>query len=234
MAKNTRGTKMTAKGEALRNAILDTAARLFLERGTNGTSMQDIADALGVTRTAVYYYFKNKDEILVTFSERIVLAAKDFTAKLATRTDLDPVEALRQLVEHHTSLILSRPLEFRVGDREERYLPQKHRLAVLAARRAVLENFTQVIERGIKMGHLRVVDPRLAAFSLIGMCNWAAWWYKPEGRLSSREIAAIVGDLAVHSLKREDGRKLKNGNVRDSLRALREDVSFLERALAEL
>src|SRR3954465_7489134 len=116
MANSTRHTKMTAKGEALRNAILDAAARLFLERGSAGTSMQDIAEALGVTRTAVYYYFKNKDEILVTFAERIVLTAKAFTEKLATRTDLDPVDTLRQLVEHHTSLILSRPLEFRVGD----------------------------------------------------------------------------------------------------------------------
>lgn len=75
-------------------------------------------------------------------------------------------------------------------------MPQKHRAAVLAARRAVLENFTQVIERGIKMGHLRVVDARLAALSLIG-----------------------------------DRRKLKDANVHESLRALREDVSFLERAL---
>jgi AcrR family transcriptional regulator len=231
MAKTTRRT--TAKGDALRNAILDAAARLFIERGLGGTSMQDIAEALGVTRTAVYYYFKNKEQILVTFSERILLAAKDFAAQLATRTDLDPVEALQRLVEHHTRLILSHPLEFRVGDRHELYLPPKHRAAVQAARRSVLENFTRMIERGIRTGHLRMVDARIAAFSLIGMCNWAAWWYQPGGRLSAKEIAAVVADLAVHSLKREASRKLKDANVHDSLRALREDVSFLERVLAE-
>lgn len=223
----------TGKREASRNAILDAASRLFIERGLSGTSMQDIAKALGVTRTAVYYYFKNKDEILVTLSERILLAAKDFAAQLATRTDIDPVEALQRLVEHHTRLILSHPQEFRVGDRHELYLPPKHRAAVQAARRAVLENFTRVIERGIRMGHLRPVDARIAAFSLIGMCNWSAWWFKPGGRLSAKEIAAVVADLAVHSLKREAGRKLKDANVHDSLRALREDVNFLERVLAE-
>src|SRR5262245_15886917 len=161
-----RPAKRSAKGEAFRNAILETAAGLFLERGLAGTSMQDIADALGVTRTAVYYYFRNKDEIHVAFSERVALAAKDLTEKPAKRTDLDPVEALRQLVENHTSLVLSQQLEFRAGGRDQRYLPPKHREVVLHARRAVLENFVQVIERGMKMGRLRVVDPRLAAYCL--------------------------------------------------------------------
>lgn len=207
-------TRMTAKGEALRSAILDTAARLFRDRGLGGTSMQDIADTLGVTRTAVYYYFKNKEEMLHTFSEQIVLAAKTYTDQLATRDDLDPLDALRQLVRHHTALVLQWPLEFRVADREERALSRKHLAAVLAARRVVLENFTQVIERGIRKGHLRAVDARLAAFSLIGMCSWSAWWYKPNGRLSAKEIAAGVSDLAVHALKRDGRRKLKNGNER--------------------
>jgi hypothetical protein len=83
----------------------------------------------------------------------------------------------------------------------------------------VLENFTRMIERGIRTGHLRPVDTRIAAFSLIGMCNWAAWWYQPGARLSAKEIAAVVADLAVHSLKREASRKLKDANVHDSLRA---------------
>ena len=195
-------SKATAKGAALRSAILDVAARLFIERGFGSTNIRDIADALGVTRTAVYYYFRSKDDILVTFSERILRASKDFTTQLATRTDLDPEEALRRLVEHHAGLILSRPLEFRVGDRDERHLPSKHRAAIRAARRAVLDNFAQVITRGIRLRRLRAVDARVAAFSLIGMCSWAAWWYQPGGRLSATEIAAIVADLAVHSLKR--------------------------------
>jgi AcrR family transcriptional regulator len=222
----------TTKGEALRNAILEAAAKLFLDRGFGSTSIQDIADALGITRTAVYYYFKNKDEIHVAFSERIVLAAKDATGQLAKRTDLDPVEALRRLVQNHTALVLSRQLEFRAGGRDQRYLPPKHRAVVLEARRTVLENFTQVIERGMKLGRLRTVDARLAAYCLIGMCNWSAWWYEAGGQRSIKEVADMIADLAVHSLKREDRRTLKKGNVRESLHALRDEMKFLERALA--
>ena len=60
----TANMKPTIKGEVLRKAILDAASKLFIERGLGGTSMQDIAEALGLTRTAVYYYYRNKEAIL--------------------------------------------------------------------------------------------------------------------------------------------------------------------------
>lgn len=59
-AQNGRAGRPSMKGEVLRRAILETAVTLFIERGTAGTSIQDIAESLGLTRTAVYYYFKKK------------------------------------------------------------------------------------------------------------------------------------------------------------------------------
>ena len=225
-------TMPTMKGEALRNAILDAASKLFTERGLGGTSMQDIADALGVTRTAVYYYFRNKEAILENLTEGVTLSAKRLTANVAGRSDLDPPEALRNLVGHHAQLILSRPIEFRVVERNESNLPPKLRAAAESARRGVLENFSVVIERGIRSGDFRVTDARVAAFAIIGMCNWTAWWFKAGGRKTAAEIGEILADLAVHAVKREVGRKSRKTDVRASLRGLRQEITYLEQQLA--
>src|SRR5436305_1185740 len=134
--------KPSFKGEALRKAILDAASRLFIERGLAGTSMRDIANELGLTRTAVYYYFKNKEQILKGLTEDVTLAAKRMSETLAARRDIAPAEALRGLVEQYARLILSRPAEFRVVDRNEADMPPKLRVAAEAARRQIFANFS--------------------------------------------------------------------------------------------
>ncbi|CAM3785119.1 HTH tetR-type domain-containing protein [Bordetella sputigena] len=229
---NDASNKANSKGDALRNAILDAAAKLFIEKGTAGTSMQDIAETLGLSRTAVYYYFKNKQAIQRSLTEEVLSAARSQTGETVSRDDLDAVTALKELVTHHAELILSRPAEFRVADRTEAEMTPKQRASVQNARRNVLENFSSVIERGIRDGQFRMVDPHVAAFSLIGMCNWAAWWYKPNGRMSREEVAATMTEIAVNGLLRDEARRSRSpADVRESLRLVREDLDYLEKVL---
>jgi len=225
--------KPNIKGEALRNAILGAASQLFIERGFGGTNMLDIAKALGVTRTALYYYFKNKEAILERVAEDIIFTAKRQTANVSARAGLDPVHALRDIVEQHSRLILSRPVEFRVFERSEVDLPLKQRRLAESARRGVLENFTEVIERGIRSGDFRAVDARVASLAVIGMCNWTAWWFKPGGRKQAEEVVKILSDLAVQALKRGDGRQRGRTDLQGRVQILREDIDYLERLIAE-
>lgn len=215
----------------LRTAILDAAAKLFIERGTGGTSIQDIAESLGLTRTAVYYYFKKKEDILQSLTEEVTLSAERIASLVVERQDLDPVTALHDLVKQHAALVLARPAEFRVVERNENDLAPEHRLAAQTARRSLLQNFRDVIERGIQTGDFRMVDARVAAFSLIGMCNWTAWWFNTEGPLSQEQVADSIADLAVSSIKRIDARRPATPDVKESLRLLREDLAYLETVL---
>lgn len=225
--------KPNIRGEALRNAILTAASQLFIERGFGGTNIRDIAKALGVTRTALYYYFKNKEAILERVAEDIIFTANRQTANVSAKSELDPLNALVFIVERHARLILSRPVEFRVFDRSEVDLPVKQRRLAETARRGVLANFTEVIERGIQSGDFRAVDARVAALAIIGMCNWTAWWFKPGGRKQAEDIVKILSDLAVQALKRGDGQQRGRTDLRSRVRILREDIDYLERMLAE-
>jgi len=214
--------------DAQKEQILNAAARLFIEKGYGGASMQEIAEALGMTRTAVYYYFKNKDEILAALVEEVTLQARRLSSRVAAEAGADPKERLRALVHQHAMLILSHHNEFRVIDRTEQQLPDRAFRANEDAKRAVLNNFTAAIEAGVQAGLFRVVDAKVAAFTMIGMCSWPAFRYKPDGAQSEVEIADTIAELAVQSVVRPARRQLKGGgDVSEVIALLREDLDHL-------
>jgi len=226
------GGKATMKGETLRKAILDVASKLFIERGLGGTSMQDIAAELGLTRTAVYYYFKNKQEILKGLTEDVTLQAKRMTEIAAARRDVDAAAALRELVEQYALLILSRPAEFRVVERNEVDMPPKLAAAAETARRGIFENFAELIQRGIDSAAFRRGDARLAALAILGMCNWSAWWFKPGGRKTEAEVAGVIADMAVNALLAQPRKGLAKPTVPQRLQVLREDLDHIAKLIS--
>jgi len=186
-----------SKKEALRRTVLEAAAKLFAQRGFGGTNLQDIADALGISRPALYYYFKSKEDILASLVEEVTVFSGHQATELASKADFNPSETLRQMVFNHAKWLLEHPVEFRVVDRTENDLPAATRRTHDKAKRALLDNFTRTVERGIELGHFRPVDATVTAFSIIGMCSWTAWWFVPEGRLPLNEIARSIADFAV-------------------------------------
>src|SRR5947199_2471375 len=98
--------KVRTKGSVLPESILQAATRSFIERGFDGTSMYEIAEALGVTRTAIYYYFKNKEAILVALTDNITRVAAELAEQAVQHKDLTPADALRLVVNTHVRLIL--------------------------------------------------------------------------------------------------------------------------------
>lgn len=230
MSKKPNTGAKSVRREQLQDAILEAASRLFIERGFPGTSMGDIAEAMGVTRTAIYYYFRNKEAILNALTASIT----EMAGKLAEETlaqQHDPVHALRALVCQHARLILSHPLQFRVVERNEQHLSPSLRKIAQASRRLLLNRFVTAIEAGIRAGQFRDVDPKLAAFSMLGMCNWGAWWFNPQGTMSLDQVIEGMADLALNSVVRGEERRLRGNTIDESVRQLREDLNLLERRL---
>ena len=214
-----------------RETILQAASSLFVEKGFGGTNVHDISSALGISRPALYYYFKSKEAILESLVDSFTVVAKEQARSIATQSRLEPTTALKALVVKHALLVFAHPVEFRVLDRTETLLRGRARQLHEKAKRALLEQFTATIAAGIRKGHFRPIDPRIAALSIIGMCNWTAWWYKVDGRKSKEELADIISDLAVHAVARPAGRRPAREHPREALRMLREDFKYLEHSL---
>ena len=119
--------KTQTKSDALRESILEVATRLFIERGFDGTGLNDIADAVGLSRPALYYYFKSKEAILEELTTAVTRTAAQLATEAIPEAMRTPAGILRHLVVRHATLILSHPLQFRVVERNENNMPLKQR-----------------------------------------------------------------------------------------------------------
>ena len=220
-----------SKKEVLQRTVLEAAAKLFAQRGFGGTNLQDIADSLGISRPALYYYFKSKEDILASLVEEVTVFSGHQATELAAKADFNPSETLRQMVFKHAKWLLEHPVEFRVVDRTENDLPAAVRRTHEKAKRALLDNFSRTIARGVELGHFRPVDATVMALSIIGMCSWTAWWFMPEGRVPLEEVAKSIADFAVNGLRQTNNVLPREFGAEEALRRVKDDLAHLERLI---
>lgn len=217
------------RGEATRSAILENSARLFAEKGFDGTSLQDIANAMGLTRPAVYHYFRSKEDMLATLvAETSQVLAEKLNA-IRADSSLDPVRKIQDVTAEIVRERIEFPERFRMLERSEASLPEPVAGQHLAARRAVLAEVRGVISEGIDAGVFRACDERLGALSLLGMCNWVAWWYRPDSADPPEVIVASLASTAAAMFARPDHRLPPDAGIDGAFSQLRQDIEYLQR-----
>ena len=180
--------------------LLDAAAELFLQRGYANTRMQDIAESAQMSRSSLYYYFDNKEQVLLALTEGDVRVATGTLEALLDDASISWADKLRGWIEGNIREKLAGRARFRLVDRIQGDLPVEYREIFRKQRRKILDLVTSVVEGGARAGEFRVIDPKITAFAVIGMSNWTAWWYSPNGRSSPDDIARCMTDLAMRGV----------------------------------
>ena len=219
------------RAELMEQKLFDVAARLFAERGFASTSLQDLADAMGISRPALYYYVKSKEDILARLVAEFPMRDAERLRQLRTREDLAAPQKLREMVHQHVMHIAANPGQLRLLDRNEHHLTGEVAEAHTRAKRAVLKEFTAVIDTGFKEGHFDVTEARTGALVIIGMCNWVAWWFEPGGTRRDSDIAEQIAEMAIRSVV-VPGRRSPT-NAREIVTQLRADLGRLDRMLPD-
>jgi AcrR family transcriptional regulator len=217
------------KGSLQRADILQAAARLFAQKGYGGTKLHEIVAAVGLTRTAFYYYFASKEQLLGALVEDITFTLEKRSTAITGRKDLGPPEMLRQLVLEHASWVLDHSVEFRFLSTVEADMPPALLRTHDRAKRALLDSFTIVIRKGVALGYFRTAEPTVAALSVIGMCNWGAWWYKRSGPLTGTAVAELFVEQALRIVHATSRPQTREEQLRDELTALKRSAAALER-----
>jgi TetR/AcrR family transcriptional regulator len=183
-----------SRGYALqRETILARAAELFARRGYTATSMNEVAEACGVSKPSLYHYVRDKHQLLVEIAEShigrlLALVEQVDAARLA------PEARLRRLIEAFLAAYAGSQSEHRVLTEDVRFLNAAERKRVLGGERRVVAAFADAIA---------AVRPQLAkadlgkplAMLLFGMMNWMFTWLQPKGELSHADLAPVVADL---------------------------------------
>ncbi len=182
-----------------RAEIVDAAARLFFARGYGGTSIQDVADEVGILKGSLYHHIDAKDDLLVAVIDEVHDAAM---ARLAAAEERDGsvVDRLVWFLRDHTAYNCRHVERIGVYFREFEYLEGERRERVAADRRTYDRHVRSMIEAGQAAGEIpSTVDARLTANALLGMTNWVYQWFDPDTN-DADEVADGLAALAADTL----------------------------------
>ena len=195
-----------------REAILETAAQLFLEKSYGRTSMNDVAERLTITKPALYHYFHNKEEILLECYRWGTGLIEDGLTKIAgdCGTGLEKVEAFIYSYANVMTVNFGRcVMRLDEGDLSSKALAE-----VRTYKRKIDRRLRSFIQEGIEDGSITPCDPKLAAFAIAGAVNWICMWYEPEGALPAEEIATQFAQTLTQGLARKGPQALPPNGTR--------------------
>jgi len=186
------------KRERRRGEILHAALETVRKKGYHTTTLDDIAERLGIRKTALYHYFPDKDAILYACHKES-LAELDRLIEDSAACCASNRERLAFLIREHVRVMTEKlegsPLAFEVSA-----LSPERRAEVIAGRDRYEHVLRDVVAAGIERGEFRTVDPKIAVFAILGAINWIARWYDPDRGVRGPDLGEQFAGLLLEGL----------------------------------
>ena len=183
------------KAEIKQKSIL-----LFEEKGFSETSIQDIVEALGVTKGTFYYYFTSKEQLLMDIHLGYIDDLLESQEKIRQK-QLSNREKLTQLIALLITDIANHGPSGKVFFREMRHLCEENAAEVKKKREQFRKNLEKIISDGIAQTEFRQgLQPDIIAFAILGVTNWSYQWFNPSGEISADRLADIYNDLIFNGI----------------------------------
>jgi len=159
------------KIEKKKQEIMRSAATVLAEKGYNGTTMEEIAAKLLMTKGSMYYYFKNKDDLLYQCHQMIMEISLDRIEKVVN-SDLNPIEKLRNALKGHILLATSEKSMFMVMGKPNQNFSDLQLQEILKLRRSYSLYFDKILTEGIEKQVFDHVDVKMVRMIILGALNW--------------------------------------------------------------
>ncbi len=184
-----------------KNQIHRVAARLFRQTGFHATSVRDIAEAVGIQGGSLYNHVQSKDDLLW---EIVNGSADRFFAALRPIADSDReiVRKIRDAIVAHVGVITEDLESAAVYTTEWRHLVPERRESFARRRDEYEKLFQSLVQQGIREGFLSAVDEACATLFVLSALNYVYLWYRPDGRMSSDEVAVMMANFIFDGLRR--------------------------------
>jgi TetR/AcrR family transcriptional regulator len=196
------------QSEYKRKAIIREAARVFNRRGSHGTTLEDVAERLGVTKTALYRYVDNKNDLLCACHEEAMEIASEHL-DFGERTGKTGLEKIQIAMTGYLRSMIS-DLGVPVLLLEENALEKQSALRIIELRDKFETRLRALVKMGIDDGSIVSTEPKLAVFMLLGAVHWVTKWYSPTGAWSAEDASAALIELATRGLAAKPSRSLSH------------------------
>lgn len=192
--------------EIKRQAIIREAAKVFNRRGSHGTTLDDVAERLGVTKTALYRYVENKNDLLFACHEEAMEIARQAMdrGEAEGQTGLEKIQIgmkgyLREMIGAMGVPVLILEENALTGERADR---------IIALRDTYETRMRRLVEEGIADGSILPLNPKLAIFTLLGAVHWVTKWYSPAGQWSADDVSDALIELVTRSFAAKPSARL--------------------------
>lgn len=189
-----------------RETIVAAAVEIFYHKGYAKTTLEEVADAIHVTKPFIYSYFKSKQDLLAEICSRALMVSHDALNRATTQqgTATEKLEAIARDFMHS---LLTHQAHSVIYSREEKELAPASVEAINQMRRDFDHRLEALISEGVATGEFQVEDVSLAALSIIGIVAWSQFWYRHGGRLSREETADGVAKLVLNLVQAKPAKR---------------------------
>jgi len=183
-----------------RAQIMKVAADLFATRAYEQTSMEAIAQQVGIRKASLYYYFSSKDDLLAQMhQERIEPIIYAHQQRLDSG-ELGPPALLLAMMTDLVSLLETHPGDLRVVLEHYSELPEAARARITEQGERYRRMLVDVLDRGVAEGQFAIVEPNLTALAILGMCSSTHQWFRPGGKRTATQIARYFYDTLMSGI----------------------------------
>jgi AcrR family transcriptional regulator len=184
----------------VKDRLLNVATRLFARHGFESTSVQDIVDAAGVTKGAMYHYYGSKDDLLYEVYHQLLSMQTSHLDAIAAGPGT-PEERLRAAASDVVITTCENLDHMIVFFRSLHMLPDDKQTQVRAERRLYQEKFRALVDEGVAAGTFRSdISSDIVVHYFLSVVNQLGSWYKPNGSLSPTQVASLFTDLLIGGL----------------------------------
>ena len=192
-----------------KESILEAATQLFGEVGYPGTTMREIAKAVGVLAGSLYAHIDSKETLLLEIVESGIerfMSAVGPVAALAEPADV----RIREAVKAHVHVVAENPQRTLVVFHQWRFLTGAPRRRVVAMRSEYEDLFADMVRAGVQEGVFNdQLDERLALMTVLGAVNWTPEWFSPTGRATADEVGNRIADALLSGMRRRPRRRAR-------------------------
>lgn len=183
-----------------RDHILESAAQVFCQKGYNGASMSDIAQAVGLQKATIYHHFGRKQDILAELLDRAMTILTDNMDQVLQR-DCPLDEKLRLAMQGYLHVLCEQADLSSVLIMEYRSLEKDLYTKHIKNRDKFEKMWRDLVREGVDSGKFQTQSVSMTVWALLGVMNWTITWYRPDGKLSGEEIADLFANLFLKGLK---------------------------------
>jgi len=199
----TKTQKKSAPSNERLAEIYRTAAQIILRKGYDATSINDIANALGMTKAGLYHYINGKKELLFDIMN---FGLDELDEEVATPAGeiAEPTERLRFIIASHAQLVTRGQGAITILVDEITALTPAQNRIITRRKREYFNRLRELLNTLKAEGKLQDVDTTVATFSLLGMISWLSRWFRQNGALTQEQVAEQITKIALNGLLRSE------------------------------